>query len=196
MKAAILIVPVVAVLLGAIPIVIAQTNQTNSTATNTSTNMTQYTDPQGRLSISYPSDWTVQPITSRFGTLSTVVQFVSSSGLYHGNLNIAIDTNASNTDPATSAKSSIATMPYRYSVFQNVGCIPNTIDGQNACGYIVTGNANSTAGTPAFAIMQLGSYVKGNMYVFTMTSSQDTFNSTLPTFQAMLNSFKAPAQGG
>jgi hypothetical protein len=192
MNRTILLVPVVAaVLLATIPIVMAQTNQTNATAATTSSNMTQYTDRQGRFSIAYPSGWTVQPANNTIGSLSTIAQFVSSSG---ASLNIVIDTNNSNTDPATSANASIATMPSGYSVSQNVGCTQYTIDGQKACGYIVTGAANSTAGIPAFAIMQLGSHVNGNMYVFTMTSSQDTFDSNLSTFQAMLNSFTAPAK--
>ena len=73
-------------------------------------------------------------------------------------------------------------------------CTTFTIDGQQACGYVVTGNSNSTAGIPTYAIMQLGSYINGNMYIFTMTGNQYTFNSTMPTVQAMLESFRTPAQ--
>jgi len=152
-------------------------------------NMTKYADPQGRFSISYPTDWTPVPATNRFQSV-----LVTFSNLPYSLFNIAVVHANITTDPSVIASeytTNPLTIPFGYSLFQNVECIKYHIDAQKACSVILTGT-NPTSQVP-IVLEQVISYVHGNMFVFNLSGTQDSFDSFLPTFQSMLASFKAPS---
>src|SRR5207247_8638204 len=70
------------------PVIAQATNTTKSSSPSSTTtpppviaqasNMTKYYDPQGRFSVSYPTNWTVTPATDRFQ--STLVDFSNGLG--------------------------------------------------------------------------------------------------------------------
>jgi hypothetical protein len=159
----------------------AQTSHTN--------NMTKYTDPQGRLSINYPSNWTALPTTTN-PLQQHVVQFINMAPF--ANFNIVIAPAAlAQTDPATvlNAYSLFpATIPVGYSISQNVECVKYKIVSNRACSIILTSNGK----VPSIYI-QVGSYVNKKMFIFTMQGTHNDFNNYLPMFRIMLTSFKAPA---
>lgn len=159
--------------------VYAQTSHTN--------NMTKYTDPQGRLSINYPSNWTALPTTNPLQ--QRVVQFTNM--VPFANFNIVIASAAlAQTDPATvlNAYSLFpSTMPAGYSISQNVECVKYKIVSNRACSIILTSNEK----VPSIYI-QVASYVNKKMFIFTMQGTQNDFSNYLPVFGNMLTSFKAP----
>lgn len=154
-------------------------------------NMTRYTDPQGRFSIVYPFDWTVSPATNRFSPL--VVQFVAVTGTNVGVV-IVKDNLSTVTDPSTFASAMIAGVhSYGFLVFQNVECTKYKIDGQRACYYITTKAGDPFIGRPDVVIQLVSSYLNGKMFAITFAANRDTFDSTLPTFEKMLASFRSPS---
>lgn len=118
------------------------------------------------------------------------------NGLPYSNLNVAlIHVNGiSTTDPSVIVNvynTNPADVPFGDSIFQNVECVKYKIDGQKACSIIfTTTNPTNQAGEVLEEVM---SYVHGMMFAFNMGSTQDNFDSYLPTFQSMLASFKAPS---
>ena len=173
-------------LLALVPLLLvsALSNNLIHAATPTTQNMTKYTDPEGRFTISYPVNWTAQPAGNRFE--SPLVTFDSGVG---PNSNIVIITGVG-TDPEAFARQVVNTAN-QYTLFQNVECAKYKIDEQRACSFIFTKQADSDLGTPDAVIMQVLSYINGNMYTINFAASQNTFDSLLPTFEAMISSFKA-----
>lgn len=169
-----------------IPLLLLLTLSNNITNAATTQNMTKYTDSQGRFSISYPTKWTATPATNRFE--SQLVTFDSGVG---PNSNIVIITGVG-TDPEAFARQ-VVNAAIQYTLFQNVECTKYKIDGQKACSFILTKQANPDLGTPGGVIMQVLSYSNGNMYTINFVASEDTFDSLLPTFEAMIHSFTVTA---
>ena len=150
-------------------------------------NMTKYTDPQGRLSINYPSNWT--PLTSTNPFQQRVVQFINMVPFV--NFNIVITPAAfGQKDPATvlNAYNLFPSTMAGYSISQNIECVRYNIDGNKACSIVLTRN-----GIIHSINIQVASYVNKKMFIFTMQATPYDFNNYLPVFQNMLSSFKAPA---
>jgi hypothetical protein len=155
--------------------------------TTTTTNMTKYTDPQGRFSVSYPTSWTVTPAQNRFE--GPIVKFEdTTAGL---NLNVDI-VNGLGADPDAASRAMVSSGgPLGYTLFQDVECVKYKVDGQKACSLIYTKEAQPTLGTQGVVATQLLSYVDGSMYVIDFGAPPSIFDSVLPTFDAMVHSFKA-----
>jgi hypothetical protein len=150
-------------------------------------NMTKYTDPKGRLSINYPSNWT--PLTSTNPFQQRVVQFINMVPFI--NFNIVITPAAfGQKDPATvlNAYNLFPSTMAGYSISQNIECVRYNIDGNKACSIVLTSN-----GIIHSINIQIASYVNKEMFIFTMQATPYDFNNYLPVFQNMLTSFKAPA---
>jgi hypothetical protein len=149
------------------------------------TNMTKWSDPHGNFSVSYPTNWTVTPASNRFE--SPLVK--SNSGVGPAaNVDII---KGSVTDPEAIARQIANYVGIQYTLFQNVECAKYKIDGQKACSLVLTKQADPNLGTSGDVVMQVFSYVNGRMYVMTFGAPPDTFDSVLPTFEAMIASFKA-----
>ncbi|MGC1928440.1 MAG: hypothetical protein WA667_05650, partial [Candidatus Nitrosopolaris sp.] len=100
-------------------------------------NMTKYTDPQGRLSINYPYNWT--PLTSTNPFQQRVVQFINMVPFV--NFNIVITSAAfGQKDPATvlNAYNLFPSTMAGYSISQNIECLKYNIDGNKACSIVLT----------------------------------------------------------
>jgi hypothetical protein len=167
----------------------ASSNNTTVTPTPTPAvtkpTMTTYKDPQGRFTVSYPTNWTATPASNRFE--SPLVKFNSGVGP-----NAIIDiVTVQVPDPEVFATQIANTGLFQYTLFQNVECTKYKIDGQRACSLIFTKQADADLGTPGVAIMSVISYVRGNMYTIGFAAPQDRFDPELPTFEAMISSFKA-----
>jgi hypothetical protein len=150
-------------------------------------NMTKYTDPKGRLSINYPSNWT--PLTSTNHFQQRVVQFINMVPFI--NFNIVITPAAfGQKDPATvlNAYNLFPSTMGGYSISQNIECVKYNIDGNKACSIVLTRN-----GIIHSINIQVASYINKKMFIFTMQATPYDFNNYLPVFQNMLTSFKAPA---
>ena len=158
----------------------AQTSPTN--------NMTKYTDPQGRLSIDYPYNWTSLTSTNPFQ--QRVVQFINMVPFVNFNIVIAPGAFAQNDSATVLSAYSLfpSTIPAWYSISQNVECVKYNIDGKRACSIVLTSNGK----IPSLSI-QVASYVNKKMFIFTMQGTPNDFNNYLPVFQNMLTSIKAPA---
>jgi hypothetical protein len=150
-------------------------------------NMTKYTDPKGRLSINYPSNWT--PLTSISPFQQHVVQFINMAPLVSFNI-VITPTAFGQKDPATvlNAYNLFPSTMAGYSISQNIECIRYDVDGNKACSIVLTRN-----GIIHSINIQVASYVNKKMFVFTMQATPYDFNDYLPVFQDMLTSFKAPA---
>lgn len=150
-------------------------------------NMTKYTDPKGRLSINYPSNWT--PLTSINPFQQRVVQFINMVPFV--NFNIVITPAVfGQKDPATvlNAYNLFPSTMAGYLISQNIECVKYNIDGNKACSIVLTSN-----GIIHSFNIQVASYVNKKMFIFTMQATPYDFNDYLPVFQNMLTSFKAPA---
>jgi hypothetical protein len=150
-------------------------------------NMTKYTDPKGRLSINYPSNWT--PLTSTNPFQQHVVQFINMVPFV--SFNIVITPAAfGQKDPATvlNAYNLFPSTMGGYSISQNIECVKYNIDGNKACSIVLTRN-----GIIHSINIQVASYINKKMFIFTMQATPYDFNNYLPVFQNMLTSFKAPA---
>jgi hypothetical protein len=148
-------------------------------------NMTKYTDSQGRFSVSYPVNWTATPSTNRFQ--STLVKFDNGAGS-----SMSVDLVRGATDPEEGARTTVnlASFQYTLTVFQPVECTKYKIDGQKACSFILTKSADANMGTPGRVVMGVDSYVNGKAFALTFASNEDTFDSVLPVIERMINSFK------
>jgi hypothetical protein len=154
--------------------------------TSPMSNMTKYTDPKGRLSINYPSNWT--PLTSINPFQQRVVQFINMVPFI--NFNIVITPAAfGQKDPATvlNAYNLFPSTMAGYSISHNIECVKYNIDGNKACSIILTRN-----GIIHSINIQVASYVNKKMFIFTLQATRYDFNNYLPVFQSMLTSFKAP----
>jgi hypothetical protein len=152
-------------------------------------NMTKYTDPKGRLSINYPSNWTPLTSTSINPFQQRVVQFINMVPFV--NFNIVITPAAfGQKDPATvlNAYNLFPSTMAGYSISQNIECVRYNIDGNKACSVVLTRN-----GIIHSINIQVASYVNKKMSIFTMQTAPYDFNNYLPVFQNMLTYFKAPA---
>jgi hypothetical protein len=100
--------------------------------TSLMSNTTKYTDPKGRLSINYPSNWT--PLTSINPFQQRVVQFINMVPFI--NFNIVITPVAfGQKDPATvlNAYNLFPSTMAGYSISQNIECVKYNIGGNKAC---------------------------------------------------------------
>jgi hypothetical protein len=149
-------------------------------------NMTKYTDPKGRLSINYPSNWT--PLTSINPFQQRVVQFITMVPLVTFNI-VITPTVFGQKDPARvlNAYNLFPSTMAGYSISENIECVKYNIDGNKACSIVLTRN-----GIIHSINIQVASYVNKKMFVFTMQATPYDFNNYLPVFQDMLTSFKAP----
>jgi len=164
------------------------TTGTNKTTPQT-TNMTTYKDPQNRFSVSYPTNWTVTPATNRFET--NLLDIKDTPGPTGGN-SISLILSRSGTDPELTANASASI--YTSTLFQPVECTKYKVDGQKACSFI-TANSAIFPGTSGRVVMEVDSYVGGNMYALIFGSDSDKFDSVLPIYNTMIQSLHFSAAG-
>jgi hypothetical protein len=161
-------------------------------ATTQTSNMTKYSDPQGRFSVSYPTTWTATPQADRFQT--TLVGFADGAGSGMSLISLSGIVH----DPQVMANLAVNNLPFGYSMFQNVECIKYKIDGQKVCSYIGAQQADPNLGTPGRVVMQMITNIGGKMYGMTFAAPESTFDSMLPTFETMIHSinFAGNSTGG
>jgi hypothetical protein len=174
-------------LLVSVPLLLVLALSNNMTHTNAATpiaaNMTTYKDPQGRFTVSYPTNWTSTPASNRFE--SPLVKFESGVG---PNVQVAIEIG---TDPEALSRELANAGLFGYTLFQDVECTKYKVDGQKACSLIFTKEADPDLGTQGVVVMSVLSYVNGHLYLIGYGATQNTFDSALPTYEAMLTSFNA-----
>jgi YVTN family beta-propeller protein len=160
----------------------------DTSQTNTETNMTKYTDPGRRFSISYPSYWNVLPALTR--NQSVAVRFVNAqNNLTHFADFMVIPNNESSVmNPA--AYLSMQKTPPNVSVLQNIECANPSVNEHNVCDTLEVGNFPTKSGTMAIKSLLVASPANNTMYLFMMSAPQHNFGSVLPTFEQMLASFK------
>jgi len=156
-------------------------------------NMKQYTDPQGRYSIYYPTNWTVTPATNRFQTI-----LVTFSSVPYESFSVVVVPNGGTTDPAVTLNynTNPFNIPLGMSIFQNTECVKYRIDGQKSCSIIFTGTLDTNSSLGPLVFEQVATYVDGRMFAFNMWGTQGDFDRYLPTFDNMVASFKAPGAYG
>jgi hypothetical protein len=170
--------------------------QNNIRSQMTSVNMTKYTDPQGRFSISYPDGWNVQPVTNRFQTV--LVTFANYPPTRFDFLSLAVQSQNTNeiasTDPLV-VLNNTSPPSFDWSLFQSIECAKYTVDGNKACSLIWTHSEANLTGGPSIGYVGLlvASYVNHQMYSFLVLGRQDTFDSQLSIIDSMIKSFKTPA---
>jgi hypothetical protein len=151
--------------------------------------LSTYTDLQGKFSINYPSDWQVSMINVPLSSGETLplLSFNSNHGT---NLNIATIPFGSNIDPSLPLNNFAMGSQRVYqnpSIVQNVECSNYAVAGDKSFSIIIEG---SKFGIP-LEVLIVDSVVNEVGYFFTFTDSADNFNSNLPTFERMLSSFKS-----
>ncbi len=156
MNRAIVIVPVT-LLLGAIPSASAQQQYVN------------YTDPNSKWSIQYPSHWLVG---------HTIITRANDSQTMNESKFVPFNTN---------------NVSIRIAVFSNLS-IPATfygVHGQWYCGaYFIAGHETCTAITHNNMVITTTT-IKGNNYVFDLyTANQTEYEEKLPVFMQMLTTFR------
>jgi hypothetical protein len=150
-----------------------------------------YTDPEGRFTIDYPSNWTAKPATNRFE--STVVKFTS---YFLGPMSFVTIMNTPSV-PSSPSWSSLATRSAArgfesagYVTFQDVECSKYTLSGEQACSTILTKSGDASLATKSIAALIVAAVINGKTYAVSLGSGQDEFDSYLPTFENMLASFR------
>jgi hypothetical protein len=193
----ILILPAVAaVLLMAMalstqPVMMAKTNKaTSSTNANaTMINLTNYTDPQGQFSVSYPSYWTQRTVNMTDGTNAAL--FVDPQLHIAVTIGMAKHNPNQITDPAVPENRVMQALEGRgYSVLQPVIC-HQILQGQKTCGFSAT-RPETTAPYSRIEMLHLASYINGKMHFFVMSNYVSTFPIALPMFENMLATFREP----
>jgi len=156
--------------------------------------LSTYTDPQGRFSISYPSDWqpSMMDASMSSGGTMPILSFISTHGT---NLNIITIPFRINTDPSLPLNN-FAMGAQRIledpSIEQNIECSNYIVGGHKACSIVIEG---SKFGIPMESLI-VNTVVNGVGYFFTFTDDANNFNSNLPTFESMLSSFQASPSTG
>jgi hypothetical protein len=161
----------------------------SSVAKAQTTSMTKFTDYLGRFSISYPSNWTSEPATNRFQTNAASFSNGNGSGFLVQVINSPLS-------PEIFARGMSASFGYQYSTFQDVECSKYKVDGNRACSFISTKSGNPDLGTRDITVLLVVTSINNKIYTINFASGQDTFDSILPTFETMLNSFKALGTSG
>ena len=142
----------------------------------------KFTDSYKTYSIDYPHGWDITYAANRFEPL--IINFTSGDT----GIGIGVKHTVNTTDPAKDLTPS-KNMPFGSSLFQDVECVKYHIDGEKACSIIFT--TTPTFGQQVYQVVE--SYINGKMYFFAMSSTQNEFDTYLPTFTKMITSFKAPA---
>jgi PsbP len=166
-------------------------NQSSTSIQHKQQQFSTYTDPEGRFSIDYPSNWTVNPATNRFQ--STVATFRPYFG---GPTSLVQIINTPSLESSSSMSSLAARSVTRglqssgYVTFQDVECSKYTLSGEQACSMILTNSGSASLGTKSIAILTVVTIIDGKTYAVILGAGQDEFDSYLPTFENMLASFK------
>jgi len=180
MNKAILIIPV------AIAVFIAVITIHNASAimpaTNSTNNMTKFTDSQGRFTILVPTVWNTTGQTDRFSNLLLNTLDGLGTGMQLGLVGGSVH------DPQTLVNLAVNNLPYGYSVFQPTDCMKYSIDGNKVCSYIGVQQADPNLNQAGRVVMQLVTNIKGQMYDITFASLEDSFDSMMPTFDTMIHS--------
>ena len=79
-----------------------------------------------------------------------------------------------------------------FELIQDVECKKYTVDGHKACSMINTETPDYISETKA-ALMTVDSLINGTTYRFMYGSTPDNFDSSLPTIDKMISSFKISA---
>jgi PsbP len=168
-----------------------QQNQRQPPYQQPPSNMKQYTDPEGSFTISYPTTWSVTPGASKQvffrDGLSTITVVVPGRPITLSSeilVRIWKDTMVKDT-----LRGRI------YTTIQDVECSKYKVDGNTACSAIVTTTPRMSPPASNTDIDVVTS-INGKIYNFEMYSPAETFNSILPIFETMLNSFKAGSSSG
>jgi hypothetical protein len=150
-------------------------------AQTTTTNVTQYKDPQNRFSIQYPLWWNTTGQPDRFSTT------LLNSGDGYGT-DMILGQLSTNQDPQTFATLDTSNLPYGYSLFQPVECAKYKIDGQKVCSYIEVKQGDTSINQDGHVVMQLITNINGKAYDITFEGYESSFDSMLPIFGAMVHS--------
>jgi PsbP len=152
-------------------------------------NMYQYTDPGGSFTISYPAIWSATPGTEsvffRDGLSAVSVVVPSRSPTLSPEVSVRIWKD-------TMVKDTFGGKIY---TIQDVECSKYKVDGNTACRAIVTSTSRISLPVSNSDIEVVTS-INGKNYIFELDSPPETFNSILPIFETMLNSFKAGSSSG
>jgi hypothetical protein len=148
--------------------------------------MTTYKDPEGRFTIVAPSNFISFPQTDRFST--TLVKFdnLNSSSL---SINQLPQTSSIN-DPESIANGVQTEGSLTYTLNQAVECSKYHINGEKTCSIIFVNPPDVNLGTQGRVVEQLISYQPSThqMYSIDLASDEPTFDTVLPTFDAMIHS--------
>jgi hypothetical protein len=150
--------------------------------------MLTYSDPYGRFSMDYPSDW--QPTTALIpiqGVNTPLLQFIS--------LDLATLSVLAQPVPETYITPSVMleafvdgakTEMQNPSIIQDVECNKHVLSDTKACTIIANGYQNGIAMNTLFA----NTIINGNAYYFVATDTASNFYNSLPTFEQVMSSFK------
>jgi hypothetical protein len=150
--------------------------------------MSTYSDPYGRFSMNYPSEW--QPTTSLIpiqGVNTPLLQFISSDLATVSVLAQPMpDTYITLTMMLVAFVDGAKTGMQNPSIIQDVECNNYVLSDTNACTIIAKGYQNGIAMDTLFA----NTIINGNAYYFVATDTVSNFHNSLLTFEQVMSSFK------
>ena len=152
--------------------------------------MQKYTDSQDGFSIVYPGNWTSHPLKNA----TAAAYFVNEAANKPAVFSISVDYPKNMNMSAVAALNDYnnATLlgkpPAGYSISQNLECHKFKVENKRACSEMIT-HVNATNGVSL--TLEIDTLINGKIFVFIMVASPHDFDSFMPIFQAMLNSFKS-----
>ena len=150
-----------------------------------------YTDPEGKLNLQYPSDWNIEPKKNRFDTKDLEL---SKEGSILGRIATVIIISDKNFDMS---EGTVKEFTQLYADVQK-NEIPSyriieddidkyQIDGNEASGYIFGQNSDDGV---KLGGLQLVSFPNNNLFGFMYMARQNDFDRFLPTVEKIIESIK------
>ena len=145
-------------------------------------------DPQGRFSLSAPTDWVPlpQPL-ALFGT--AVVQFSDPSG--RAELNVAVDTTSKAVSPELYAATMEIAMQQQVPGYAGEQFVPGSTSGQPSVRRVFTFTQRDAAGRDLQARSFQVTVLKGSTpYIISGSAPAEQFQQYMPTFDQMVQTFR------
>lgn len=150
--------------------------------------MVTYHDPESRFSLMYPSSWTAIGATNKYetnalrindGIIPTVIVIISRS-------NVSLQTFATTTQNGM----------YLYTVFQPTECLKYKVQGNTACSFIMTRPADPNLNTQGVVVLMVQTAINDKIYSIALSAPSDSFDSKIPLFDKIINSFHIGVSNG
>jgi hypothetical protein len=148
-----------------------------------------YKDPEGRFTIDYPPAWNATQSANRFA--ASLVEFSSPQPLALLDVRLAKNIPVDVETAMSGTESHLTYSVPNFELNQGVECHKYTINGNKACSIIYSRTLDYSS-DEKIAVMDVGTIVNGNFYIFVYNSNLDNFDSNLPVIDKMINSFKIP----